>query len=110
MAVVWLPGDGGLRSKRCFCVRRALTARRRGDQTASLDAELGESGRYRCSRRRFCVQRTRRRGAETRYRTPGRVIEGDAESVFRPVGGGSGASGCGFGGLGETVVHSQKNG
>jgi hypothetical protein len=58
---------------------------------------------------RFCVLWTQRRSADSRYRGPGSSVEGDAESVFRPLPAGTWASECSGTESGAAGGFWQKN-
>ena len=56
-----------------------------------------------------CVLLRQYRGAKSRYRRPSQSVEGDAESVFRPLAAGSQASAGGVNVRRATVVGWRKN-
>jgi hypothetical protein len=58
---------------------------------------------------RFWVMLTRCGGAESRYRKPSRSVEGDAESVFRPLAADTWASEYSGKKLGATVVGWRRD-
>lgn len=74
-----------------------------------MDAGLGESARVRCTILRSWGLLTSCGGAESRYRKPRRLFEGEVESVFRPLAAGSQASAGGVNVRRATVVGWRKN-